>query len=158
MLLSTVHLWIVRYVSRTLRLENSCRHFTDMPRGRIGALASAARRARDAKAAAAAGATKKKAQRSSTAAALIELHREFFESLSPSQYERLEAALRFLLLSRTFTAPCPAQLYAAFLAHGKSEQGFVTAKELGPLLKSLGDEPRPRELQARRSGGRPGVA
>lgn len=39
------------------------------------------------------------------------------------------------------------QLYAAFLAHGKAEPGFITAKELGPLLKALGDEPRPRELQ-----------
>ena len=94
--------------------------------GRVGGLVAATHRAREAKAAAAAAQSKRKGQRSSTAAALIELHREFFESLSPKQYEKL---------------------YAAFIANGKAEPGFITAKELGPLLKSLGDDPRSRELQ-----------
>lgn len=59
-----------------------------MPRAG-GALA--ALRARDARAAAASQA-KKKGARSNTAAALIELHRTFFESLSPQQYEKVSTA------------------------------------------------------------------
>lgn len=53
---------------------------------RIGGIAAAANRARQAKALASAQAKKK---RSSNAATLIELHREFFESLSPKQYEKV---------------------------------------------------------------------
>jgi calmodulin len=38
-------------------------------------------------------------------------------------------------------------LYEVFCAFGKTEPGFVTAKELGPLLRALGDDPRPAELR-----------
>lgn len=68
----------------------------------------------------------KRGQRSTTAAALIDLYREYFESLSPQQY---------------------ANLNDSFSAHGKTEAGFVTAKELGPLLRALGDDPKPQELR-----------
>jgi calmodulin len=97
--------------------------------GRIGALirSKRAQRAREKTAIAGSGPIGvKKGQRSTTAAALVDLYREYFESLSPQQY---------------------AKLYDAFTAHGKTEPGFVTAKELGPLLRALGDDPRPAELR-----------
>lgn len=93
-----------------------------MIRARFGAIVGSKVRTREA----AAAATKKKGQRSMTAAALIESHRELLESLSPQQYEALQAA---------------------FVKHGKTQAGFITAKELGPLLKAIGDNPRPMELQ-----------
>lgn len=94
--------------------------------GRVGAIVRAQRAQRLQAAAATAFPAVKKGQRSTTAAALIDLYRAYFESLSAQQYR---------------------MLYEVFCAFGKTEPGFVTAKELGPLLRALGDDPRPAELR-----------
>jgi hypothetical protein len=86
---------------------------------------------------------KRRGQRGVNAAALIEAHRELLTSLTPEQHDKLKVAYR-KYCTRVLT--CPLRFYdmqGAFLAHGLTSPGFITAKELGPVRNYTG-APSPR--------------
>jgi Ca2+-binding EF-hand superfamily protein len=48
----------------------------------------------------------------------------------------------------SLTVPQVAALHSTFLKYSEEQYaGFITAKHLGPLLRELGDEPTPDDLQ-----------
>jgi Ca2+-binding EF-hand superfamily protein len=68
---------------------------------------------------------KRKGQRGLRATVLLDTHKELLESMTPEQFEAL---------------------HEKFLEYGVSRPGFLTVKELGPLLRAVGDNPRTHEL------------
>lgn len=89
---------------------------------RLGAIAARQRKLADEREVA----LKSRGQRGLNAVALVARHREFLDGLDAASL---------------------AKLHTAFLAHGRTRPGFIVAKELAPLLRSLGDAPRPSEIQ-----------